>query len=155
MADMETRDIINHESQVIGQLELPKDTPEEVWEKKLAPYRAAPESAAILSLKMGIKQRREYAEDLIERFKFKNVSEGINAAQAMHMHHKMRALPVTFMGIPMVLDLLNLVVSGDVEVACLALMYSQPDDMSMPFHWLNRDRIDWLTADMKQFLGWG
>ncbi len=32
------RDILNYQGQIIGQLELPDDTSEEVWQKKLAVY---------------------------------------------------------------------------------------------------------------------
>lgn len=135
-------------------LELPDDTTEEVWQSKLAKYAIAPVNPASESLKITIVQRKSYAEDLIERFKFKNVSEGINALQAMYMHHKMRALSVTFYSVPMTLDLMNMVVSGDIEVACLSLMSCTPDDMSQPFHWLNEDRINWLVTDMKSYLGW-
>jgi hypothetical protein len=35
---METRDILNHLGQVIGHMELPDNTPEEIWAEKLAVY---------------------------------------------------------------------------------------------------------------------
>lgn len=135
-------------------LELPDDTPEEIWELKLAKYKVPPINQAAEHLQLTISQRKAYAEDLIERFKFRNISDGINALQAMHMHHRMRALNITFYSVPLTLDLLNMVVSGDVEVACLALMSATPDDMSAPYHWLNAERIAWLVADMKNYLGW-
>jgi hypothetical protein len=37
------KDIYNYLNQHIGELELPDDTSEEVWEKKLAFYRVGPE----------------------------------------------------------------------------------------------------------------
>ena len=151
---MEKRDCLNYLGQKVGELELPEGTSEEIWAEKLSKYAVAPVDPAQESLKLSIKQRREYADDLIERLKFKNISEGINALQAMCMHHKMRALSVTFYGVPMTLDILNMVVSGDIEVACLSLMNCTPDDMSQPFHWLNQDRVNWIVADMKQYLGW-
>lgn len=148
------RDILNYLGDKIGEMELPDDTSEDVWLEKLSKYSVAPVNPALESLKLTIKQRREYADDLIERLKFKNISEGINALQAMYMHHKMRALSVTFYGVPMTLDLMNMVVSGDIEVACLSLMNCTPDDMSQPFHWLSADRVSWIVADMKSYLGW-
>jgi len=39
---MATRNILNYLNEVIGVLELPDDTPEEVWESKLAKYAVAP-----------------------------------------------------------------------------------------------------------------
>jgi hypothetical protein len=101
-----------------------------------------------------IKTRKEYSENLMERFKAKNISEGINAVQAMHMHDRLRALPVTFSSQSFTLDILNMAISGDVEVACLSLMSCTADDMSLPKHWLSQARINWLVNDMKTFLGW-
>jgi hypothetical protein len=151
------RDIKNYLDEVIGQMELPDETTESEWAEKLAPFCKSPKSTLekqTEAITATIRQRREYAEDLIERFKLKNISEGINGLQAMYMHHKMRALGVTFCGVPMTLDLLNMVVSGDIEVACLSLLYCTPDDMTMSYHWLNSARVAWLVADMKAYLGW-
>jgi len=148
------RPIKNYLGEVIGTLSFPDDTPEEKWQAALAPYTLPPVDPTAQRIRISIKDRKEYADDLIERFKFKNISEGINALQAMYMHHKMRALPVTFYGVPMTLDLLNMVVSGDIEVACLSLMYCTPDDGTMPFHWLNAARVSWLVTEMKSYLGW-
>lgn len=36
---METRDILNKDNMKIGELTLPLNTPEEVWEEKLSKYR--------------------------------------------------------------------------------------------------------------------
>lgn len=44
---MESRDILNHLGAVVGQLELPVGTPEEVWAERLAFFAKAPESAPI------------------------------------------------------------------------------------------------------------
>lgn len=44
---MAKRNILNHLGQVIGELELPDGTSEEVWTKKLAPYAVAPASASL------------------------------------------------------------------------------------------------------------
>jgi hypothetical protein len=41
---VETRDILNYLGNVIGQLELPDNTPEEVWAAQLAMYATAPVS---------------------------------------------------------------------------------------------------------------
>jgi hypothetical protein len=49
---------------------------------------------------------------------------------------------------------MNMVISGDMATACLALMYGAPDDMSEPYHWLNEERLNWLINNLKGFLGW-
>lgn len=98
--------------------------------------------------------RKDYSDKLLDRFKQRNLSQGINALQALWMHHRVRALSITVGGVPMVIDLLNMAVSGDVEMACIALQYTAPDDMTMPYHWLNQERLNFLINDMKAFLGW-
>jgi len=56
--------------------------------------------------------------------------------------------------VPMIIDMLNLVVSGDIEVACLTLQLLSLDDMTQPFHWLNEDRRTWMVNECKTYLGW-
>lgn len=151
------RDILNYLGQKIGEMELPDSTTEQEWSAKLAPYAVAPVSAeeqAQLYIKKSIKQRKEYAEDLIERFKALNLNANINALQALWLQHRMRKLDITVGGVPFSIDILNLCISGDVEVACIALQYATPDDMSLPYHWFSEEKRQWLIADMKQFLGW-
>jgi hypothetical protein len=97
----------------------------------------------------------EFARSLFMHFKQKNKDEGINGAQALWMHHKIRALNVAFPGMTAtVQDVVNMGASGDIETACLCLIYCQPDDMTQPYHWLNAERISWLVARMKEHLGW-
>jgi len=156
---MAKRDALNYLGEKVAELEEPSGVTwtEEMWQEKLAKYSKAPPSPQEqleYALSKTIKDRKEYAEDLLERFKKKNLSEGINAIQGMWMHSRMRAVSFTFYGLPVVIDILNMAVSGDVELACLALMNTAPDDGSQPFHWLTQARINWLVADMKSFLGW-
>lgn len=149
------RNILNNQDQVIGTLELPDGTPESVWEERLSAYKISEQELSERGLEQSIKARKLYAEDLLERFKKKNISEGINVLQAINMHAKVRALPVTFMGHSMTVDLLNCAISGDIEVAVLTLLYcTDIDDMTQPYHWLNQERVNWLVADMKGYLGW-
>lgn len=149
------RDILNYLGQKIGEIEFPDDTSEEVIQNCLAMYATSQEvDTAALYRRYSIEQRQKFCHELIQRFKDKNLQDGINAMQAFHLQHRMRALDVTFMGVPFVVDIMNLVISGDVEVGCLALLYCQPDDMSLPYHWFSTERRNWLVAEMKSYLGW-
>lgn len=149
------RDILNYQNIKVGTLELPDNTSEEVWASTLATYLVSPtEQAAEKMLLFTIKQRKEYAEGLLERFKKRNIVAGINAMQGMWLHHRMRAMDITFYGMPFTIDILNLAISGDIEIACLAIIHSTPDDGSMPFHWFTQDAKDFLINDMKEYLGW-
>jgi hypothetical protein len=97
----------------------------------------------------------EFARNLFMQFKQKNKDEGITGPQALWMHHRVRALSVSFPNMtPTTQDIINMGASGDIETACLCLMYCVPDDMSQPYHWLSAERISWLVSRMKTHLGW-
>lgn len=97
----------------------------------------------------------EFARNLFMQFKQKNKDEGINGSQAIWMHHRVRAIDVYFPGmIQTKQDIINMGASGDIETACLCLIYCVPDDMSESYHWLSADRVLWLVNNMKLHLGW-
>lgn len=101
---------------------------------------------------------KDFAEKLMLAFKQKNISEGINVVQATHLHARMRAwvvtLPPSLGGGTFTVDILNMVVAGDLETATTCLIYGTPDDMTEPHHWLSADRIGWLNLQLTTWLGW-
>lgn len=105
-------------------------------------------------LQISIDARKKFADELLEKFKARNIKDGINALQAMHMHHLLRAYNVTFAGVPMIVDIMNMAISGDLEVACLSLLYGETEDGSLPYHWMTASRKLWLINELKSFLGW-
>ena len=151
---MESRNIVDFNGDIIGQLELPEGTSEQSWADHLAPYAINPAVSASTYTMFNIKQRKEFCETLLEEFKARNIGLNINALQGMWMHHRMRAMEITFMGLPVTIDVLNLVISGDVEIACLTLIYAPLDDMSAGYHWFNQSAKDFLVNSMKRYLGW-
>jgi hypothetical protein len=97
----------------------------------------------------------QFAKNLFMEFKQKNKDEGINGAQALWLHNRVRALEVNFPGMPSTIqDIINMGASGDIQTACLCLMFCTPDDMSQPYHWLSAERVNWLISAMKNHLGW-
>lgn len=148
------RDVLDYLGNKCGELELPDHTSEEVWIEKLAPYAKAPDNAQNSYINFSIQKRKEYADYLLERFKAKNILEGINAFQGLWMHHRMRAAEITFYETSYTIDVMNLAISGDIEIACLTLQNMVPDDMTLSKHWLSSDVINWIVSDMKSFLGW-
>ena len=147
------RDIKNYLGAKIGELEFPDGTSELKIAQTLASYAHAPLSQneqAESYLEYSIKSRKDFADDLLERFKKRNILEGINASQGFWMHHTLRSYPVTFMGQQRVIDIMNLAISGDLEIACLALIYGYTDDMSESYHWISGDRKAWLIAEIKK-----
>lgn len=111
---------------------------------------------------------RDFAQDLIARIKMENRGEDINLSQALWVHSRLRALecivqqshadafpPLTpLVGKTIYLDLMNLVISGDLETAYAALFVATPDDGSEDYHWLTSDRIAWIRHEIGLFLGW-
>jgi len=154
---MSTRNILNLNGEVVGQLTLPDSASESEWTEKLQSYSQPLPSADIVMqglVRTTVKQRKEWADDLMERFKVRNMKQGINLLQALWLQHRMRALNVTVGGVPFVIDMLNLVVSGDVETACVCLQYMTLDDMTMPYHFIDDNCRNFLVTEMKTYLGW-
>jgi hypothetical protein len=149
---MIVRDIIKN-SVKIGELSFEDGTSEELIEAALSAY-VEPPSNADSYLNFTIKQRKDFADQMLEKFKLRNIKDGINAAQGMWMHHMLRAYPVNFMGLAFTIDIMNLSISGDLEIACLCLMYGATDDMSQPYHWMNAERKAYLISEIKAYLGW-
>lgn len=113
---------------------------------------------------------REFAADLMARIKMLNKSEGVNLGQALWIHSRFRALPVTvtseiaamlpgsgldvLIGVSIAIDLMNLIISGDLECAYAILMACDRDDMTQAYHWLNNDRLNWIRHEIGVYLGW-
>lgn len=151
------RDILNYLDQKIGELELPDNTSEQEWEERLAIYKVAPPTEQQIlesRLHSSIQERIDWAKAMMQRFKKRNISLGINGMQALWLHHRMRAMDITFNGVAMTQDIINMAASGDIETACLALIYSTPDDGSQAYHWYNAETKQWLVNEMKTYIGW-
>ena len=154
---MAKRNILDYQGTLIGELELPEGTSEGVWAEKLAWYARTPKTNEELQsdlISQSVEERRRLAGVLMNQIKERNLSLGINAMQALWVHHRMRALNVSFMGLDVTIDIMNLIVSGDMEVAAISLMNCEPDDMSQPYHWLSAENIDWIVVRLKAILGW-
>ena len=149
-----TSDIFDWRGVKIGTLELPTETTEEQWAEKLATYAQAPSDPTVAYIETTIEQRKAFADQLMEDIKRQNTLEGINLMQALWVHHRLRALEITIGGVPFTIDLMNLVISGDIEVAAVVLMNTTPDDMTQPYHWLSTERLSWITAKITTYLGW-
>lgn len=104
-----------------------------------------------------VQENKVFADNLIQRLKEKNVLEGLNSLdQSAWVHHRMRKIDYTLSDTTTVvqLDLMNLVVSGDIETAEQALGQMVPDDMTETYHWLTQVRIDWIRNEIRAYLGW-
>jgi len=116
--------------------------------------------------------RRRFGLELMLAFKQKNISEGMQWFQAIHLHSRIKKWSVTYPtaaqfphpsyaaigdaigGTTDEVDIFNMIAGGDIETACFSLMYGQNDSMSQPNHWITEERRQWIITQMKAWLGW-
>lgn len=104
-----------------------------------------------------VKENKEFADQMMQRLKEKNILEGLSTIdQSAWVHHRLRKMDYTLSDNTTIvqLDLMNLVVSGDIETADQALGQMAPDDMTESYHWLTQARIDWIRNEVRTYLGW-
>lgn len=104
-----------------------------------------------------VKENKQFADDMMQRLKEKNILEGLATIdQSAWVHHRMRKVDYTLSDDTTVvqLDVMNLVVTGDIETAEHALGQMSPDDMTEDYHWLTQARIDWIRNEIRTYLGW-
>ena len=151
------RPIIDYFGNQVGTLNLPEGTSEQIWAEKLEEYKKPLPDQAVLARAYLIKDRKDFADQMMQRFKDRNIVEGINVLQALWLHHRMRAWEVTMPagmgGFSYTVDVMNMAVSGDLETAYFALRYGELDDMTEPFHCIDQEVIDWLKNELKNYLG--
>jgi thioredoxin-like negative regulator of GroEL len=112
---------------------------------------------ALIFVKKSVKENKEFAEDLIQKLKEKNLMEGLNSIdQAAWIHHRLRKVDYILSDNVTVvqIDVLNLVISGDVETAEEVLGQMPPDDMTEAQHWWTQERIEWVRNEIRSYLDW-
>ena len=150
------RPIIDQYGNQIGVLSLPEGTSESEWAAKLDEYKQPIPDQAALARDYLIKDRKQFADEMMQRFKNRNMVEGVNVVQALWLHHRTRAwevhLPPQMGGYTYIVDILNMAVSGDLETAYFALRFGVLDDMTEPYHCVDQALIDWLKNELKAYL---
>jgi len=115
-----------------------------------------------------LKSAQEFASQFMAQVKLRNKANSIGLSQAMWVHQKLRALEVNIpenvaqifpavealAGQTLTIDLLNMVISGDLETAYVTLLFATPDDMSQPYHWLSAENLAEIRTAIGQYLGW-
>lgn len=81
---MATRNILNYQGTVIGQLTLDDDASEVDWANALAAYAQPPTPIQVIVVEK-IKDYKKTAADLIDSFKADNTLAGITVAQSAEM----------------------------------------------------------------------
>jgi hypothetical protein len=104
-----------------------------------------------------IRQNIDFSIELIQKLKLKNIFAGLSSIdQALWVHHRLRRVDMFLSDdqTQVSIDVLNLVISGDVETAEKVLSKIQPDDMTEDYHWLTEDLILWIRNEIRAYLGW-
>lgn len=110
---------------------------------------------------------RRFAQALMARFKLRNRNLAITLPQGLWVHHRLRAVEVTITpqavaimpqlaeleGQTLTIDVMNLIISGDIECAFAVLLLMPPDDGSEPYHWMTADAIAQMRAELAQYIG--
>lgn len=95
-----------------------------------------------------------FAQDVLLEFKQKNISEGINAQQALWLHHRASSWTCAVGGSSFNVNLLAMAAVGDIEAIYVALAHGVPDDMTLAYHWMSQQRVDWLKSRIAAHMGW-
>lgn len=103
-----------------------------------------------------VQENKAFANNMMHKLKQKNLLQGLNSIdQAAWVHHRLRKIDyVLSFGLTVQLDVLNLVVSGDLETAEHCLGQMLPDNMEEPYHWWTQERINWIRNEIRVYLGW-
>jgi len=151
------RNILNYLGQVIGTLELPDDTTEEVWAEKLAPYAVAPPSQSEIWEQTALASyygANEFGKRVVANLKGACDQNDLSQEQRVWLQHRLRAVPVTIgSGDSATVDMLNLVVAGEASGALYAVRQLQPDALDKPYHCLTPELIYSLKAMLLDYLG--
>lgn len=115
-----------------------------------------------------ISERKIFADQLIEKMKKLNIDNGLGIAQSLWVHQRLRKVTITVgeahalafppllpvVGMTFDIDLLNLVITGDIETAYSVLLCAEPDPMTDPYHALSAEMIGWIMQEIAVYLGW-
>lgn len=114
-------------------------------------------SDSVMLVTTTVLENKMFADNLMQRLKEKNMQEGLSSIdQSAWVHHRMRKIDFTLSDTTTVIqiDLMNLIISGDIETAEYVLGQLAPDDMTQSYHWLTQTRIDWIRNEIRAYLGW-
>lgn len=159
-----TRDILDYQGTKIGVMNIDPTWTEDFILRKLAEYAKPPLSP---SEKMSVMLSRKVAEsrDLSEQainefqemvFKFfflNNIPNEVAILKSCWAQHRLRAVDVNFGTGPMIIDVMNLAVSGSIETAWVVLGQMTPDNMKEPHHFFTQEWIDQFRSILGSKVG--
>lgn len=127
------RDILNYLGEVVGQLELPDDTPEEVWAEKLSSYAQPPTSVEVLTIQ-SVLDAMDFGKLIIAEFGARNVLAGATPEQMLLCAQKLQAVQA-------------LLLAGAVTPALYLMELIEPDAL------ISEEIKQEFIAKLKSYLG--
>lgn len=120
------------------------------------------------SVAHSVAKTKAFSESLIDTIKTMNVTSGGGVHTGIWFHHRMKSAAITvtqahanqfppltpLVGVAIVIDVMNLVASGDLESIYGVLCCLDPDDMTQPYHCITQGLIDFVKYEIANFLGW-
>ena len=111
---------------------------------------------------------RDFSSKLTAVLKVFNQGQGMNLAQSLWAHHRIRALEIVvtqdlanavsvfspLVGQTIVIDAMNLVISGDIETAYFVFTAATPDDGTQAYHALTSEFLGFMRNQIGIYLGW-
>jgi len=112
--------------------------------------------------------QRKFASTLMSVLKVLNKGSNISLTQSLWAHHRLRALEIVvtselatamavftpLVGVTVTIDLLNLVISGDLETAYFTIAAATPDDMTEDYHALSPELLGFMKHQIGVYMGW-
>lgn len=82
---VETRNILNSQGEIIGELSLPEGASEDFWTEKLSVYLDPPSKSAKETIELSIKDGVKFGNLMLTEIKYDNIVSGITAEQTAEM----------------------------------------------------------------------
>jgi hypothetical protein len=111
---------------------------------------------------------RDFSNKLTAILKVLNKSQGMNLSQSLWAHHRLRAMEIEvnqtiadahsvflpLLGQTIKIDVLNLVITGDIETAYFVFSVATPDPMTESYHSISQQMLDFMRNQLGIYLGW-
>lgn len=153
------KDIKDKDGNIIGQLELPDDTPDSVWVEKLNSYKA---TQAQLSLREYLKtiyipSVKKFVVELEEEFVIENIANGISQSGKTGGVLAVLAKKIYLEGLPEAISMMESIrgvcpsLTVTIQIIDYHINHIQDYGDLSPF--ITVDRLEFLKNKIKNFLG--
>jgi len=144
---MQTRNVVVN-GQTVAVLNVQDDISDADWARIIDAYQPKVNEQAAENAVLKDERARNLAKEILAKFKLQNRANGITLHQALWVHDRMRAASVTIGGVFFTVDVMNMAMSGDIELAYTVVSAMTPDDMSQSYHWVSTSYLTQLATEL-------